>query len=359
MAKVKNSVKTKNKQIKNDTQSGSLAYNRLDMQVSQAIHMAVEMFQNLDYLLVLDHYDDITIFDNENSPAVVSYYQMKSHEEAITISSVIREEWLAKLYLHLKNETWSVEEIGLITPCVLKITASPKEGIKEQIFSKEKTSFSEMDSATQAKIKYDISTALSIPVNEVDLSKFVHMRTTLTIAKHRDIAEQNLNGFLREKYPHITLDMAKIIFNTFVDLLSQRQSCEQLDDTSDFETVRKYKGVSKNDVTRIIDNAMIVCIPTYEEIAQWTGYQESAQRELSLAYFQVFTDEQKKIQTQRELFRKTAEQIHCNPRRDFESILEYTKRITTKVGSLPPVYSDLYMLVVVASILINDWRREK
>lgn len=45
-----------------DTKSGSLAYNRLDMQASQALHMAIELFPNLNYLLVLDHYDDITIF---------------------------------------------------------------------------------------------------------------------------------------------------------------------------------------------------------------------------------------------------------------------------------------------------------
>lgn len=358
MAKKKTSVK-KNKEIKEDTRSGSLAYNRLDMQVSQAIHMAVEMFQNLDYLLVLDHYDDITIFDSEKSPAVVSYYQMKSHEEAITISSVIREEWLPKLYLHLKNETWNIEELGLITPCVLKITASSKDNIKEQILSNEKTSFLKMDSVTLKKIKQDISTALSIPIDKIDLSKFVHMRTTLTIAKHREMAEQNLNVFLRGKYPHITLEMAKTIFNTFVELLSQRQACEQLDETSDFETVRKYKGVSKNDITRIIDNAMIVCIPTYEEIQQWTGYCESEKRELSLAYFQVFIDEQKKIGTQRELFRKTAEYIFCNPKENSESIIEYAKRVAAALKGLPPIYSDLYMLVVVTSILINDWRRGK
>lgn len=350
-------AKKKTKKIIEDTRSGSLAYNRLDMQVSQAIQMSVELFHNLDYLIVLDHYDDITIFDNENSPAVVSYYQMKSHEEAITISTVIREEWLPKLYQHLENATWNIEELGLITPCVLKISAAPKDGIKEQLLTSEKTPFSNIDGVTQQKIKEDISQALSIPVDKVDLSKFVHMRTTLTIAKHRDIAEQDLNAFLREKYPNITLEMAKTIFNTLVELLSQRQSYEYLDNTSDFELVRKYKGVSKNDVTRVIDNAMIVCIPTYDEIIQWTGYQESELKEMSLAYFQVITDEQKKLGTQRDLFRKVAEQIYAYPKNETENMTEYAKRIKSNLGSLPPIYSDLYILVVITSILINDWRR--
>lgn len=57
-----------------DSCSGSIAYNRLDMQVSQALHMAIELFDSLDYLLVLDYYDDITLFEDEKRQDVVSYY---------------------------------------------------------------------------------------------------------------------------------------------------------------------------------------------------------------------------------------------------------------------------------------------
>ena len=259
--------KRKPKAIMEDTKSGSLAYNRLEMQVSQAIHMAVEMHQELDYLLVLDHYDDISIFDKEDSPAVVSYYQLKSKEDLIIIDSVVRKKWLPKLYLHLKNETWNVKELGLVTPCVLKVNASQKDGIKEQTLSREKTPFDEIDSVMQRKIREDIGEALSIPADNVDLSKFVHMRTTLTIAEHRNMAEQNLNAFLYKAYPHISLDTAKTIFNTLVELLSQKQRYEGLSEDSDYETVRKNKGVSKNDITRIINSAMMVSIPTFDEVA--------------------------------------------------------------------------------------------
>ena len=36
-----------------DTKSGSLAYNRLEMQVSQVLHMAIELYSDLNYLLIL------------------------------------------------------------------------------------------------------------------------------------------------------------------------------------------------------------------------------------------------------------------------------------------------------------------
>lgn len=70
--------KDEEKKVAIDKKSGSLAYNRLDMQLSQTLHMAIELYDNLNYLLVPDHDDDITLFDDDTNPEVVSYYQMKS-----------------------------------------------------------------------------------------------------------------------------------------------------------------------------------------------------------------------------------------------------------------------------------------
>ena len=122
--------KSKNTQkksdVKVDTHSGSMAYNRLDMQVSQTLHMAIELFDNLDYLFVLDYYDDITLFDNDVNPDFVSYYQLKTNEESISINTAIANDWLAKLYTQLENPEWIVKELGLITNCPLKVTVSIK-----------------------------------------------------------------------------------------------------------------------------------------------------------------------------------------------------------------------------------------
>ena len=88
----------KNEIVKVDTAAGSRSYNRLDMQVSQTLHMAIELYDSLNYLLILDHYDDITFFDLDKDPLAVSYYQMKTSEDTITIDSAISEGWIAKLY---------------------------------------------------------------------------------------------------------------------------------------------------------------------------------------------------------------------------------------------------------------------
>ena len=73
------------KAVSVDKKAGSLAYNRIDMQVSQCLHMAIELYPDVNYLLVLDHYDDITVFDDDSLPTTVSFYQMKTSEDSIRI----------------------------------------------------------------------------------------------------------------------------------------------------------------------------------------------------------------------------------------------------------------------------------
>lgn len=148
----------KPKAVSIDTKAGSLAYNRLDMQASQALHMAIELFPNLNYLLVLDHYDDITIFDDDKSPETVSYYQMKTNEESISINTAISEKWLEKLYKQLERPDWIVKELGLITNCPLKMTVvfkddEDKSHKKETNYTAEYTPFSSFNSQIIEKIK--------------------------------------------------------------------------------------------------------------------------------------------------------------------------------------------------------------
>ncbi len=154
-------VVSKTKKIKDiavDTSSGSMAYNRFEMQVSQTLHMAIELFDSLDYLLVLDYYDDIALFDDEKKPEVVSYYQMKTNEESISISTAISEDWLVKMYAQLEHPEWLVKELGLITNCPLKVTvkingADGKNKNQTKTYTAEKTPFSKFNPITIDKTK--------------------------------------------------------------------------------------------------------------------------------------------------------------------------------------------------------------
>ena len=115
-------MENKNAKYIIDTSAGSRSFNRFDMQVSQVLHMAIELYDNLNYLFILDHYDDITLFDLDADPLVVSYYQMKTSDGTITIDSAIKDDWISKLYAQLsRSEGWLVKELGLITNVPLEV----------------------------------------------------------------------------------------------------------------------------------------------------------------------------------------------------------------------------------------------
>ena len=347
-----------------DTKSGSLAYNRLDMQASQALHMAIELFPNLNYLLVLDHYDDITIFDDDKSPESVSYYQMKTNEESISINTAISEKWLEKLYKQLERPDWIVKELGLITNCPLKIKIYFKDDEnklhkKETNYTAEYTPFSSFNPQIIEKIKKDIAKSQGIAPSDVDLSKFVHMRTTLSIPKHREIVEQEMGEFLYKQYPRITLDSIKTIFASIMDLLVKRQGYELLTADASFIEVKKHKGVSKGDLTRIIDDSIALSLPPFDEIEQLLNFTNDSEKNYaSYQYTVIFSDIQKKNTAFDIVFRQVRELFSNNPQNNEESVSEYCNRLYTLMPAKYLIYDKTYMLVLITSMIINEWRRQ-
>lgn len=359
MAKKRNNKGRKSVTI--DTKSGSRSFNRFEMQVSQTLHMAIELYSDLNYLLVLDHYDDITLFDSDVAPETVSYYQMKTSEDSISIDTAISEDWIAKLYEQLSNPEWVVNELALITNCPLKVTVKIIDGdgkshTEEKNYISQRTPFLTFNPLMVDKLKADIATKKGIAADEVDLSKFVHMRTTLSIPKHREIVEQEMNDFLRERYPRITLESAKTIFSAMMDMLSRRQAYDALESNASFAEVRKNKGISKADFSRIIEESMYISIPTFQEIDQWMGYPEDEKLKAALEYTKVMADIQGKSESFATIYRQIKTACQNNKRDNEEAVSTYCNRIYCALPNKNPIYNKEYVGVLTVSMLINEWR---
>lgn len=367
VARIKKGRKVqKNKEVVVDTGSGSMAYNRFEMQVSQTLHMAIELFDSLDYLLVLDYYDDITLFENESNPEIVSYFQMKTNEEAISISTAITEDWLVKLYDQLERPEWLVKELGLITNCPLKVVVKTKDDTgktkQEKIsYTAEKTPFSVFNPITVDKIKNDIAKKKGISPEEVDLSKFVHMRTTLSIPRHREIVEQEMGAFLHKKYPRITIDSVKTIFSAMMDILTRRQQYELLTENAGYNEVREKKGVSQSDFARVIEEAMLISIPPFEEIILVSGLTEDEKYKASFEYTRIMTDAQAKSESFSNIFVRARKAINDNVKRTDETIWSYVNRLCDVIYSgnyvIESIYNRMYVCVLEICILINEMRK--
>ncbi|MFR9269468.1 MAG: DUF4297 domain-containing protein [Clostridia bacterium] len=346
-----------------DTQSGSIAYNRLEMQVSQALHMAIELYDNLDYLLILDYYDDITLFENDSNPYSVSYYQVKTNEESISLNTAISEDWIIKLYRQLDRPDWIAKEIGLITNCPLKVTVKNRNGGRTRTISykAEKTRFNAFNIETIEKIKSDIASKKNIKVEDVDLSKFVHMRTTLTIPSHRELVEQEMGNFLYNKFPKITVDSVKTIFSTMIELLTRKQSYELLPENAAHEVVKMHKGVLKSDFSRIIDESIMISIPTFEEITNIITFSEDEKNKAAFEYTKILTDSQTKLDSFSNIFNKVRKTINENKVQKDEQLEKYIKRICNIIQqqdeNLRLIYNHIYVSVLIICVLINEMRK--
>ncbi len=355
--------------VKVDTAAGSRSYNRLDMQVSQTLHMAIELYDSLHFLLILDHYDDITLFDLDADPLVVSYYQMKTSENTITIDSAISEDWLVKLYAQFNRpERWLVKELGLITNTPLEVSykAISKKGKpynKKDSITAERTAFTKLHQPVQDKIKADIAQKLGIPVEQVDLSKFAHLHTTLTIERHKDIIEKEVQDFLYEKYPRITVDTVKGIYSSLVDLLTKRQEYEHIPEDAELDDVKRHKGFTRTEFTRVIDKAIMLSLPTFEEVQKVSGVGAEMYMRLSFPYVQILTDSNKKADRSfPTLYNATLEEMSKAPFDGEETTWEYGQKIGRRVHEVVPLlktaYNEDYIAVLTICLLINESRRK-
>lgn len=354
--------------VKVDNAAGSRSYNRLDMQVSQTLHMAIELYNDLNYLFVLDHYDDIALFDLDSEPLAVSYYQMKTSSDAITIDSAIKENWLAKLHTQLaRPEDWLVKELGLITntPLVVSYKVISKKGKKQNKKASllaERTSFTKLHQDVQARIKADIAAKCGIPERQVDLSKFAHLRTTLTIERHKDLVEKEVDDFLYEKHPRITMDTVKGIYSSLVDILTKRQEYERMPDDATLEEVRGRKGFTRTELTRIIDKAILLSLPLFEDVVKYSGVGSEMHSTLSLPYAQIITDSNKPgDESFPRLFAETTAAMSSYPYKGKETAWEYGQRIgdivTAKEPTLCIPYNCDYIAVLTICLMINESRR--
>ena len=247
---------------------------------------------------------------------------------------------------------------------MVSVTAKKDNGKNEKerkLFTSEKTPFMEFNPVTINKIKEDIARKKEIDVESVDLTKFFHIRTTLSIPSHREIVEQEMGEFLHKKYPRITIVSVKAIWGAMMDILTRRQQYELLDDSASFSEVRSKKGVSKRDFERVIEEAILISIPTFEEIARVLSFQEDDKYKASYEYTLILSDAQTKSETFTSLFKKVRTMMKENERQTEKPFKEYTEELCKRLYSvnhdIELIYNKTYISILIASITIGEMRR--
>ncbi len=352
------------KEVKIDQISGSRSFNRLDMQISQSLIMAIDLFDNINYLIVLDYYDDVTLFDLDSNPLIVSYYQLKTSEDTISITKAIENEWFVKLYAQLnRKEVWDVKELGLITnlPMEFNIKKEDENSTRKVYLKKEQTSFCDLDPKIQERIINNISGKLKIDAEKVDLTKLKHYMMRFSISDHKDFAEKKMSDFLYGKYPKITVDTVKCIFKSMVELFTRCQEYEMLTDTETLDNVRKHKGVERNQFERVIDQSIMFTVPDFPQIVQYLAPSDKEKANVSLAWATIISDSTQNNPSFSRLFEIIQTKIETNPFNGNISVWDYTHNIGEKISFEHPLlcvpYSGCYIPVLITCLLINKSRR--
>lgn len=345
-----------------DTTSGSMSYNRFDMQISQVLHMAIELYDNLDYLFILDYYDDITLFEDEYNPNIVSYYQMKTNGEYIQFNTALSEEWIVKLYAQLEKSEWEVKELGLITNCPVHITIRKVESStgKQQSYVSDGAHrpFTDFKPETIKRIKEDIAEKQGISVNDVDISKFFHIRTTLTLERHRDIVNQELGEFLNKRYPGITVDSVKAVYSSILEILSRRQSIEDIASTESFEKVSFRKGFAKSEFKKVIERSILLSLPSIADVMSF--FQEEELVDVCKAFSLITTDKIKEDLVFEKMLIEVSNLMEKIEICEEELAVEYVKRIAAvfrkESKKLSAIRVGMYIEVLAACVYLTDVR---
>lgn len=111
-----------------------------------------------------------------------------------------------------------------------------------------------------------------------------------------------MGAFLHKKYPRITIDSVKTIFSAMMDILTRRQQYELLTENAGYNEVREKKGVSQSDFARVIEEAMLISIPPFEEIILVSGLTEDEKYKASFEYTRIMTDAQAKSESFSNIF---------------------------------------------------------
>ena len=329
--------------------AGSRSKNRLTVQISYALQLVMEYY-SMDFLVMMDYIEDVSIIIDPNNPSSIHLYQVKTKQsdKQYPLSTVISEEWFQKLYKNAQIYGSHLGSASLV--CNTDIVASGAE-----IFPNEKTALDEETIKSNiSKIKKAIAKYQKINETDVDLSKFYFVRSSLSTKGHKKEVEQQFLDFLYEQDTDLQVATAKSIFGLIYEELDKRFNHEISEECTDINEIFSQKGMGSDKIKSIVSNGLAIQIPEVDKL--FSEYHISSiieRRKLASQYRQIKIDMFANINVFLELKRKLfnlIDKIVQNGASDLKSVLDKTYSEACEEGFVPPAYSDenyLKMLIMI------------
>ncbi|MDQ0228855.1 DUF4297 domain-containing protein [Metabacillus malikii] len=238
--------------------SGSRSANRFDYQKDWAILKLIELHKTgEDYLLVMDYYDDIVIFDSESDPKNMEFFQIKTSGGNWTLNKLLKRKKgesgllpsiIGKMYgckLQFPNHTLS---LNFVSNSFLSIDLKDK---KTKSLTKRDIPFSEICDKKLAIIINQIKEEHSL--TEVpDFLELTFFKVSDLILNDREIyVRGKLSDFLEELNPKGTFKIS-LVYNTLFDEVKRKNNFEG--NIANFDELSQRKGIGRSHFSSIIKN---------------------------------------------------------------------------------------------------------
>ena len=334
--------------------AGSRTKNRLTVQISYAIQLIMD-FYSTDFLVMMDYIEDVSIICNPDAPSEIHLYQVKtkSSDKQYSLNAIIKDEWYQKLYNNAEKYKGFVGSASVV--CNTDVVNK-----QEIVFPNTKTSLDEKSIQNNInKIRKAIAKGQNIKEEDVDLSKFYFIRSSLSTKGHKEEVEHEFENFLLDKDPNLQVATVKSIYKLLYNELDDKFKNEIDEKCTDIEEIFKQKGVKSQDIKSVISCGLAIQIPTLDKLyTDFNILSVSERRKCASQYSQIkmdmYSDTAAFVKTKQALS-KLIEKVNESGVDDMPNILSdvYDQAKSEYIVSM--AYSDEYYLKVLIMILIHRY----
>lgn len=221
--------------------SGSLSKNRYRYELLWGISKIYDLFLSKNgFLVIFDYASDIDVIQDDD----FHFYQLKTRETNLTLSYISRlskskESILSKLVSLDTSD--SVKSLNIVSNFKFKCN-------KNNLTNSDGFCFNQLD---QIEIN-DLNNHLnSIKLNNPDFSKYFFIRSDICINRPNKILIGETTTFLK-KILNVRLLDPEYFLNYLISLVLEKATYEKT--ISNFNEIAEFKGISNNDLKKLIDD---------------------------------------------------------------------------------------------------------
>lgn len=263
---------------------GSATYNKFKFQIAVAIELLLELArENKDFWLLMDYLEDVVVIENFNEEAsIISFYQVKSKEKnVITIGNVISEKFLDKMHYNISAFRDHDCNAFLITNCGIgfngnAVSDTAKVNLKEYLDRIVNTGNTKKDlkennfrGEKKKEIIKSISKSEKIKEEDVDLSKFFLLTTTLTLNDYDRQISGSFVDFMGEVQPKLTVESIHTIKDKIWNDLDKKNKFVVGDNATDETYLLKNKGITRKGFDEVVSAQKLLQFPTYTDLSDF------------------------------------------------------------------------------------------